>query len=497
MEVRRGERRELALSLGGERVAERVAGRFDQDRCASSSLCEGSEFRSVSQRETKSDVSCLCDGSWSRVKNGWTLRRPPRMTSPSPDWQRDADLDSALFFSRARSGSISVGSPVDALSSSDAAAVPPPSPEHQQQPPHLFRHHSHHDASEEEEQEEEGDDVRSIGASTTAPAAHPSLAQTLMAGMNGGFVGHNTFDYSHLELWARDEKISLGVSPVVVPAASSRSPTVSPGAPLSTAPGSYEQHPQGQLIAGLPLDEPYSDTPTAAPLDGPPGVGAGPGHVRRRQRKLSQSNHLPGARRQGKLALFEGAGGGASPMPLPSSGPGPQVNHFHSRESLDKSNDLFSSRPPRPPIHTQPSLTDRPYRFSFYSNALPATIHARSLSELPADGQSFEDLFTGRGTAADVESLRHDTPGGSGSATPITNGIDISGGHGHGAAASLLSKAISGRNALPPGPAPAKPEDSESSTWWLDVLCPTDDEMKMLSKVASPLLSDPQPACPG
>ena len=38
---------------------------------------------------------------------------------------------------------------------------------------------------------------------------------------------------------------------------------------------------------------------------------------------------------------------------------------------------------------------DRPYRFSFYSNALNATIHARTLSELPSEGQSFEDLFTG------------------------------------------------------------------------------------------------------
>ena len=38
---------------------------------------------------------------------------------------------------------------------------------------------------------------------------------------------------------------------------------------------------------------------------------------------------------------------------------------------------------------------DRPYRFSFYSNALSATIHARSLSELPAEGQTFEELFQG------------------------------------------------------------------------------------------------------
>ncbi|EPQ59199.1 cora-domain-containing protein [Gloeophyllum trabeum ATCC 11539] len=64
---------------------------------------------------------------------------------------------------------------------------------------------------------------------------------------------------------------------------------------------------------------------------------------------------------------------------------------------------------------------DRPYRFSFYSNALSATIHARSLSELPAEGQTFENLFAG---------------------------VHV-----------------------------------EGNTWWLDVQNPTDEEMKMLSKV--------------
>jgi hypothetical protein len=38
---------------------------------------------------------------------------------------------------------------------------------------------------------------------------------------------------------------------------------------------------------------------------------------------------------------------------------------------------------------------DRPFRFSFYSNSFAATIHSRSLNELPADGQSFRDLFSG------------------------------------------------------------------------------------------------------
>ncbi|KPV75990.1 uncharacterized protein RHOBADRAFT_14111 [Rhodotorula graminis WP1] len=80
----------------------------------------------------------------------------------------------------------------------------------------------------------------------------------------------------------------------------------------------------------------------------------------------------------------------------------------------------------------------RPYRFSFYSNALPSTIHARSLAEIPGEGQSFEELFLG--------------------------------------------------SRQPPGEKPRtgvmrSDEDAEANTWWLDVMCPTDQEMKVLSKV--------------
>lgn len=74
---------------------------------------------------------------------------------------------------------------------------------------------------------------------------------------------------------------------------------------------------------------------------------------------------------------------------------------------------------------------DRPYRFSFYSNSLPTAIHARSLDELPADGQTFEQLFPSI-----------DSPS-------------------------------------------ASSNDSDDTTWWLDILNPTDEEMKTLSKVFS------------
>jgi len=118
---------------------------------------------------------------------------------------------------------------------------------------------------------------------------------------------------------------------------------------------------------------------------------------------------------------------------------------------------------------------DRPYRFSFYSNALGATIHARSLSELPADGQSFEDMFVGVGgpeksPAVPTEPDRRPARTSSQATTQSvrTSRDDtkvLQGGNGSEVFKSLV------------------PRDQEGHTWWLDVLSPVDEEMKMLSKV--------------
>ena len=139
---------------------------------------------------------------------------------------------------------------------------------------------------------------------------------------------------------------------------------------------------------------------------------------------------------------------------------------------------------------------DRPYRFSFYSNALPVTIHARTLAELPAEGQTFEDLFKGKqgverppqtdATATDYGSLPNGPNGGA------TNGI-ITGDYAYqvGSKDGLISKALGGATTPqtagsggPGGDMPILDDDPEAATWWLDVLSPTDDEMRMLSKVS-------------
>jgi magnesium transporter len=181
-----------------------------------------------------------------------------------------------------------------------------------------------------------------------------------------------------------------------------------------------------------------------------------------RERKLSQSNALPRRHGGGKMALFEGIPG-APPASLTA---------------------VLA-----PPLSEVPSFADissatvngvghgGPYRFSFYSNALGATIHARTLSELPADGQTFEDMFAGVGgpdkSSTPVEPDRRpwQTPRTNSQVTTQsvrTSREDakiLQGGNGSDVYKGLVSR------------------DSDGHTWWLDVLSPTDEEMKMLSNV--------------
>ncbi|CAA7258567.1 unnamed protein product [Cyclocybe aegerita] len=222
-----------------------------------------------------------------------------------------------------------------------------------------------------------------------------------------------------------------------------------------------------------------------------------------RHRKLSQSNPHPRTHRKGiggKMALFE-----SNAHDTPS---------FSARLGLVLSGNTggLPSGPSYDHIAGVPSTAgvsggilntghDRPYRFSFYSNALSATIHARSLSELPAEGQTFEQLFSGihpptsaaTGTAPtraapipgmkdrqtfsppyQEPSTRAPSDAGSYFPSPNINGARRSFGGptekmgGGGAPNGAMNSA-----------------DADANTWWLDVQSPTDEEMKMLSKVFS------------
>ncbi|KAG9317791.1 magnesium transporter [Chiua virens] len=141
---------------------------------------------------------------------------------------------------------------------------------------------------------------------------------------------------------------------------------------------------------------------------------------------------------------------------------------------------------------------DRPYRFSFYSNALSATIHARSLCELPAEGQSFEDLFSGRASPSPRQGDATGEPPTFPAPTPVftsrqavfipngqrtpSSSEQISSSYPNGFLGRPTEKADPGR---PDGSGPVPNADAEANTWWLDIQSPTDDEMRVLSKVFS------------
>ena len=286
----------------------------------------------------------------------------------------------------------------------------------------------------------------------------------------------SNFDFSLMEHFAAEEKEQLGItSPKLL-----RDPLApGPSGIQFVAPNSPRRVEQRSPVALLKGDDVFVPADTVGASSSVPNDGASivnttieAGSSKVRQRKLSQSNSRP-RRKGGKMALFEGSSG----APPPSFGrPGAGLNlnfasgstsaiptspgRFTSIPAFEANHMPFrrDSGPSRlpPPLYA-PMGDERPYRFSFYSNALSATIHARSLSELPAEGQTFEDLFLGLNPGKD-EGLPESQKAGS-SAAPA----DLLSG-------SRDTKGVNGFG-------------GEPCTWWLDVTSPTDEEMKLLSKV--------------
>ncbi|KAJ1030311.1 hypothetical protein NDA16_001221 [Ustilago loliicola] len=289
---------------------------------------------------------------------------------------------------------------------------------------------------------------------------------------------------------------------------------------------------------------------SAAQKGSGPGYGVSPDSddatfYSRRPRKLSTSAGAFGSSKyQRKLALFEG--GGSAPPPvagaaasnsilgtsgaLPPGGdrkPSMDVNTplldndtlpsyhnggsgasriHHSQSQSGITPGAGANGRARSQTGAYSNRGEKPYRFTFYSNALPSTIHARHLSELPADGQTFEELFAGREKNSDhspptegsqsrnasraptinaatarMSSLGQTfgriegtTAPPTGSNTPIHNGEE--------AARAMSGLSASRTKALPGGGIRMEP-NPEANTWWLDVLSPTDQEMKLLSRV--------------
>ncbi|KAI5479616.1 CorA family metal ion transporter [Pseudohyphozyma bogoriensis] len=254
---------------------------------------------------------------------------------------------------------------------------------------------------------------------------------------------------------------------------------------------------------GIPISKKRRGTAAAdasSPSTSPPGYGTsmrsrlglsssseGEGRRTMRQRKLSESV-APG-RYQKNLALFEDAGEEAVPSSRTFTTILDTKTPLLSGTASAPAGYGSNAKPGAPPAS---SSAARPYRFSFYSNALPSTIHARSLAEIPADGQTFEELFSGHTAAEYDESIPGATtfsPHSSsqagvaetGTTTPIsgfgpsTNGARPAGIPAHLGAGKKLDR--------PRSSMVRTDVDAEANTWWLDVLCPTDQEMKVLSKV--------------
>lgn len=314
---------------------------------------------------------------------------------------------------------------------------------------------------------------------TTMGSEYRPIRSEALASMPGlpvyqANVSRSAFAFAHLEAFAAQEKTELGISSPMEthgPAFRLRHPSFAQsGGPESAA------SPPG----GIPPFDAASDSPYRGNI---------------RQRKLSQSSPIPRQRRKatrGKMALFENHGGDPN-FTLPSR----LMGHGHLN-TIPSSDNLAINQYNAAGIGgIMTPGHDRPYRFSFYSNALSATIHARSLSELPADGQSFEDLFTGLAPpdcprdakggsapvpvpllhqgAASVQDTNKRPPD---FATPSHNGSYQNGGYN--GRPEKCDAGISG----PPDSLRGGGE-LEGNTWWLDVLSPTDEEMKVLSKVFS------------
>lgn len=283
-----------------------------------------------------------------------------------------------------------------------------------------------------------------------------------------GIVTH--FDFNEMEDFAAQERARLHGEGVTPRKKTTFAPQITPVGepPLS----------QSDTSDKAMLDRTSTETQAVEGAEELPKEDDAPqtNFHRRRARKQAQNN--PG-RRQAKLALFENFGNGGSDdavgaLKAPRHRHGQQQQPQPSVEAPGTGFEEYTDVPAT-------KGHDRPYRFSFYSNALPVTIHARNISELPAEGQSFEDLFKGRNNSLGPGARDSGEFAYSGRNTP-NDPSQLSLSNPRALANQALQNAAA--KSTPPGipPGVTAEEDPEAYTWWLDVLSPTDEEMRMLSK---------------
>ena len=122
----------------------------------------------------------------------------------------------------------------------------------------------------------------------------------------------------------------------------------------------------------------------------------------------------------------------------------------------------------RPPVRPQWHMDEdeMPYRFTYFNDELPATIHSHTISELLQPGQSFADLFRPEPRILEDSSSEEEPEPPLGAPRTSRTGSNI-------AERSSIT---------PPEPSQSLPRLGPRPTFWLDVFKPTDAEMKVISK---------------
>ena len=139
---------------------------------------------------------------------------------------------------------------------------------------------------------------------------------------------------------------------------------------------------------------------------------------------------------------------------------------------------------------------DAPYRFTYFNEELPSTIHSSTISELQQLGQDFRELFV-----PDPPEISDSSSDDEDMTSHQENSAERSGRQGlspiHQSQAGTRHSSIMGEKdtqsrdhsgeATPQQPSVNQPKEKEKRhgarpTFWLDVLSPTDAEMRVLSK---------------
>jgi magnesium transporter len=127
--------------------------------------------------------------------------------------------------------------------------------------------------------------------------------------------------------------------------------------------------------------------------------------------------------------------------------------------------------------------SDAPFRFTYFNETFDNTIHSQTISELVQPGQTFRDLFVPEPVVledssdedTDDEDMQRLSMNGYGSRTTTRSPSKVDSGE--------HTRATTPRPSGTPKPEQDKPKRyGPRPAWWLDVMCPTETEMKVIAK---------------